>query len=358
MTPEGTKLMNVIILGCGFLLVFSAFQTGGNIEQTVIKSVNSTRFHGSGYTSLAIIYTVFSASNILTPSIVAVLGARLSMVISGLVYSVYAAVFIEPLTWSFYLASVIIGIAAAVIWTAQGTCLTTNSDENTIGRNSGIFWALLQFSLLFGNLYIYFAWKGETHISDHNRRTVYIALTVISGMGSVLFFLIKQPVSEVSSIEQDKSDDESDIILRPQEQRSQAIDAIRSAICIFFTKDMLLLCITIAYTGIELTFFSGVYGTCLGAANRFGNEAKSLVGLSGIFIGVGEILGGATFGLLNKFLSKYLGIGRNPVVLLGLLCHVIAFYLIFLNVPGDSPLVSDEGTDRVSYLIPSLSVQQ
>ncbi|XP_043570585.1 UNC93-like protein MFSD11 [Chiloscyllium plagiosum] len=353
MTPEGTKLINVIILGCGFLLVFSAFQTGGNIEQTVIKSINSTRFHGSGYTSLAIIYTVFSASNILTPSIVAVLGARLSMVISGLVYSVYSAVFIEPFTWSFYLASVIIGMAAAVIWTAQGNCLTTNSDENTIGRNSGIFWALLQFSLLFGNLYIYLAWKGETHISDHNRRTVYIALTVISGVGSILFLLIRQPVSEVSTAEQNKSDDESDAVLEPQEQRSQAIDAIRSAICIFFTKDMLLLSITITYTGIELTFFSGVYGTCLGATNGFGNEAKSLIGLSGTFIGVGEIVGGATFGLLNKFLRKYLGIGRNPVVLLGLLCHIIAFYLIFLNVPGDSPIVSDEGTDRVSYLIPS-----
>ncbi|XP_060700960.1 UNC93-like protein MFSD11 isoform X2 [Hemiscyllium ocellatum] len=322
-------------------------------QQTVIKSINSTRFHGSGYTSLAIIYTVFSASNILTPSIVAVLGARLSMVISGLVYSVYSAVFIEPFTWSFYLASVIIGIAAAVIWTAQGNCLTTNSDENTIGRNSGIFWALLQFSLLFGNLYIYLAWKGETHISDHNRRTVYVALTVISGVGSILFLLIRQPVSEVSSTEQNKSDDESDTVLGPQEQRSQAIDAIRSAICIFLTKDMLLLSITITYTGIELTFFSGVYGTCLGATNGFGSEAKSLIGLSGIFIGVGEIIGGATFGLLNKFLRKYLGIGRNPVVLLGLLCHIIAFFLIFLNVPGDSPIVSDEGTDRVSYLIPS-----
>ncbi|GCC26015.1 UNC93-like protein MFSD11 [Chiloscyllium punctatum] len=356
MTPEGTKLINVIILGCGFLLVFSAFQTGGNIEQTVIKSINSTRFHGSGYTSLAIIYSVFSASNILTPSIVAVLGARLSMVISGLVYSVYSAVFIEPFTWSFYLASVIIGIAAAVIWTAQGNCLTTNSDENTIGRNSGIFWALLQFSLLFGNLYIYLAWKGETHISDHNRRTVYIALTVISGVGSILFLLIRQPVSEVSSTEQNKPDDESDTVLGPQEQRSQAIDAIRSAICIFFTKDMLLLSITITYTGVELTFFSGVYGTCLGATNGFGNEAKSLIGLSGIFIGVGEIIGGATFGLLNKFLRKYLGIGRNPIVLLGLLCHIIAFYLIFLNVPGDSPIVSDEGTARVSYLIPSKTI--
>ena len=32
-----------------------------------------------------------------------------------------------------------------VLWTAQGNCLTINSDEHTIGRNSGIFWALLQF---------------------------------------------------------------------------------------------------------------------------------------------------------------------------------------------------------------------
>ncbi|XP_067860283.1 UNC93-like protein MFSD11 isoform X2 [Heptranchias perlo] len=278
------------------------------------------------------------------------------MFFSGLIYSAYVAVFIEPLTWSFYLASVIVGIAAAVIWTAQGNCLTINSDENTIGRNSGIFWALLQFSLLFGNLYIYFAWKGEKHISDHNRRTVYIGLTVISLVGSVLFFLIRNPGSEVLSTEEAKSDDESETALRPQGQRSQAIDAFKSAIRIFFTKEMLLLSVCTAYTGFELTFFSGVYGTCLGATNRFGNEAKSLVGLSGIFVGVGEIIGGSTFGLLNKFLSKYLGIGRNPIVLLGLFCHVIAFYLIFLNVPGDAPIVPDEGTDRVAYLIPSKTI--
>uniref|UniRef100_UPI00398F14F6 UNC93-like protein MFSD11 n=1 Tax=Pristiophorus japonicus TaxID=55135 RepID=UPI00398F14F6 len=355
MTPEGIKLMNVIILGCSFMFVFTAFQTCGNIEQTVIKSINSTRFQGSGYTSLAIIYTVFSASNLLTPSIIALLGARLSMFISGLVYSAYVAVFIEPLTWSFYLASVIIGIAAAVIWTAQGNVLTINSDETTIGRNSGIFWALLQFSLLFGNLYIYFAWKGKTHISDHNRRTVFTGLAVISLVGSVLFLLIRKPVTQVLATEDDKSD-EPETVPEAQGQVSQAIDAFKSAVRIFFTKEMLLLSVCIAYTGLELTFFSGVYGTCLGATNQFGNEAKSLVGLSGIFIGVGEIIGGATFGLLNKFLSKYLGNGRNPVVLLGLLCHVVAFYLIFLNVPGDASIVSDEGTNRVAYLVPSKTI--
>lgn len=43
--------------------------------------------------------------------------------------------------------------------------------------------------------------------------------------------------------------------------------------------------------GLELTFYSGVYGTCIGAMNRFGHDAKSLIGISGIFIGIGEILG-------------------------------------------------------------------
>ena len=45
------------------------------------------------------------------------------------------------------------------------------------------------------------------------------------------------------------------------------------------------------FTGVELTFFSGVYGTSVGQSAHYGSEAKSLIGLVGIFIGVGEILG-------------------------------------------------------------------
>ena len=38
----------------------------------------------------------------------------------------------------------------SVLWTGQGNFLTVNSDSETISRNSGIFWALLQFrSVLF-----------------------------------------------------------------------------------------------------------------------------------------------------------------------------------------------------------------
>ena len=43
--------------------------------------------------------------------------------------------------------------------------------------------------------------------------------------------------------------------------------------------------------GLELTFFSGVYGTCITHTGAFGSDANSLIGWSGMIIGGGEILG-------------------------------------------------------------------
>lgn len=43
--------------------------------------------------------------------------------------------------------------------------------------------------------------------------------------------------------------------------------------------------------GIELSFFSGVYSSSIGFTLQLGENAKQLVGLSGILIGLGEVLG-------------------------------------------------------------------
>ncbi|KAH0518686.1 UNC93-like protein MFSD11 [Microtus ochrogaster] len=301
MSPESKKLFNIVILGVAFMFMFTAFQTCGNVAQTVIRSLNSTDFHGSGYTSLAIIYGVFSASNLITPSVVAIVGPQISMFVSGLFYSMYIAVFIQPFPWSFYTASVFIGIAAA----------------------------------------------------ENDRRTVFIALTVISLVGTVLFFLIRKPDPENVFGEEESCDDQDmEAPESAQNNVTKAVDAFKKSLKLCVTKEMLLLSITTAYTGLELTFFSGVYGTCIGAVNKFGTEEKSLIGLSGIFIGIGEILGGSLFGLLSKN-NRF---GRNPVVLLGALVHFVAFYLIFLNMPGDAPIAPVEGTDSSAYITPSKEV--
>ncbi|XP_014372745.1 UNC93-like protein MFSD11 [Alligator sinensis] len=349
MSSESKKLFNIIILGVAFMFMFTAFQTCGNVAQTVITNLNSTDFHGSGYTSMAIIYGVFSASNLISPSVVAIVGPQISMFVSGIFYSAYIAVFIQPFTWAFYTASVFIGIAAAVLWTAQGNCLTINSDENTIGRNSGVFWALLQFSLFFGNLYIYLAWQGKTHISEGDRRTVFIALTVISLVGTVLFFLIRKPEESNTQEGEDSTNENLGDASSSQSKMTRAVDAFKRSMKLCLTKEILLLSITTAYTGLELTFFSGVYGTCIGAVNKFGSDEKSLIGLSGIFIGIGEILGGGFFGLVNKN-NRF---GRNPVVILGIVVHFVAFYLIFFNMPNNAPLASIEGTNDQAYMDPS-----
>uniref|UniRef100_A0A8C8IKM8 Major facilitator superfamily domain containing 11 n=1 Tax=Oncorhynchus tshawytscha TaxID=74940 RepID=A0A8C8IKM8_ONCTS len=343
MGPEGKTLLNIIILGFGFMFMFTAFQTCGNIEQTVIKSFNSTEFHGSGYTSMAIIYGVFSASNLIAPSVVAVIGPQLSMFFSGLVYSGYIAMFIHPYTWSFYTASVVVGIAAAILWTAQGNLLTINSTDATIGRNSGIFWALLQFSLFFGNMYIYFAWHGHVHISDEDRQTVFISLTVISLVGSFLFFLIQKPDPEATPSEVSES------LLQTESTESASIVALDA-----FSESEFIGCFLLqsVMSATKLTFYSGVYGTCIGAMTQFGEDAKSLIGLSGIFIGLGEILGGGVFGMLNKC-NRF---GRNPVVLLGLITHFVAFYLIFLNIASDAPIAPEEGTHLQAYITPSVEL--
>ncbi|XP_010140365.1 PREDICTED: UNC93-like protein MFSD11 isoform X2 [Buceros rhinoceros silvestris] len=306
MSPESKKLFNVIILGASFMFIFTAFQTCGNIAQTVITNLNSTDFHGSGYTSMSIIYGVFSASNLISPSVVAIVGPQLPMVVSGVFYSLYIAVFIQPATWAFYTASVFIGIAAA----------------------------------------------------ESDRRTVFIALTVISLVGTVLFFLIRKQEDTKTPGEEDSAHEilgDSSNFFFPrsaQNKMMRAVAAFKKSIKLSFTKEILLLSVTTAYTGLELTFFSGVYGTCIGAVNRFGSEQKSLIGLSGIFLGVGEILGGGVFGLLSKN-NRF---GRNPVVMLGIVVHFIAFYLIFFNTPNDAPIAPMEGTDHVAYMIPSKEV--
>ncbi|XP_009877717.1 PREDICTED: UNC93-like protein MFSD11 isoform X2 [Apaloderma vittatum] len=301
MSPESKKLFNIIVLGISFMFIFTAFQTCGNIAQTVITNLNNTDFHGSGYTSMSIIYGVFSASNLVSPSVVAIVGPQLSMVVSGIFYSLYIAVFIQPATWAFYTASVFIGIAAA----------------------------------------------------ESDRRTVFIALTVISLVGTVLFFLIRRQEDTKTPGEEDSANEQ--VICFPrsaQNKLTRAVAAFKKSIKLGFTKEILLLSVTTAYTGLELTFFSGVYGTCIGAVNRFGSEEKSLIGLSGIFIGVGEILGGGIFGLLSKN-NRF---GRNPVVMLGIVVHFIAFYLIFFNMPNNAPIASMEGTNDVAYMIPSKEV--
>ncbi|XP_038048666.1 LOW QUALITY PROTEIN: UNC93-like protein MFSD11 [Patiria miniata] len=346
-------MYNVIILGFAFMFVFTAFQTTSGIEETVIESVqhdssNSTRqeFEGSGYYSLAIIYGVFAFSNWLAPSVVSLIGPRATMFISGAVYTGFIAIFLSLKIWSLYMMSVFLGIAAALIWTAQGNFLTINSTSETMGRNSGIFWAMLQCSLLFGNIFIYFeiGKTSATYITKTTRMTIFLVLTSVSGIGVLIFLLLRKvPPRDESSIQSTEQSPDTDVRLGPVQSLVRSFQLLKM-------KAMLLLMVCFFYTGLELTYFSGVYGTCVGNTHLFGVKSKSYVALCGILIGCGEILGGAIFGLMGRNQQ----ISRDPIVLLGFIVHIIAFYLSLVNLPSGSPI--SDTFNQEGYIQPNLAL--
>ena len=101
----------------------------------------------------------------------------------------------------------------------------------------------------------------------------------------------------------------------------------------------MMLSVTFFYTGIQLNIWSAVYGTCIGFTHAFGEERKALTTISGIFVGVGEVLGGLLFGIFGNLTVKR---GRDPIVILGFVLSMVAYFLAFLNLPNESPLRETE----------------
>ena len=110
-----------------------------------------------------------------------------------------------------YTASILLGIAAAVIWVAQGEFLHLQSpNDQTMMRNTGIFWCIFQLrkffitdrfvewktlilqliennnvfyenkkSLIIGNLYIYLEWSGKNDVTRPEINRLFLGVSIL-----------------------------------------------------------------------------------------------------------------------------------------------------------------------------------
>ena len=79
-----------------------------------ISKLSDTPLHSSGTA-----YVVFALACWISPSVVVITGPRLSMVVASLAYAFQISQYLYLNTISVYVASVLIGIGAPVLWTAQ-----------------------------------------------------------------------------------------------------------------------------------------------------------------------------------------------------------------------------------------------
>ena len=337
MKEANTKLFNVVMLGLVFLLVFSGFNTLAGILHLILDSAKDPEsggfvegFYGNGLWSLATIFMVHTVANWIAPSVIAVTGPRLAMFVGAATFALFKAQLLLLNTELLYAASALLGVGAAILWTAQGYFLAQNSDHETISRNSGIFWAMLNCSALIGHIFVYFQFRGSDDIDGETRTLVVTALMCMATAGTLVVTTLRPtPWTE-------------------HEAKKSPLQALKDSFKLFFKKDMLMLSFTFLYTGIQINMCFALYGTCIGFTNAFGTERKALTNLTGMCTAVGEVLSSTLIGLWGRRINK---IGRTPVIVLGFVTSMVAYLLILINLPNECPL-GESGPDDLA-IIPS-----
>ncbi|RZF42182.1 hypothetical protein LSTR_LSTR004331 [Laodelphax striatellus] len=318
------RIQNVIYLGVCFLVLFAADYTVTNMQKTLISSIHDENpdFTVEGYTSLGLTYTVFSLSLWFGPSIVSVLGIRSSMAVAAFFYTLYILAFNVEEAWAIYTVVVFGGVAGGILWTAEGNYLVLNSDPQTISRNVSIFWAFLQSSSLFGNLFTFYQFRGKSIIDGNTRRLVIYILGALAGVSCIMFLFLRPVKTRASSV-------------MNQQMKEGPLKEFFKTWSLFKSKNMLILNIIFCYTGLQHAFIYAIYSPSIGFTGSFGNISKQLVPLSGIFISLGEVVGGCLQIIFNGFIGK-LKYKRIGIIILGLMMQFCAFIIIFLNLPNNS----------------------
>ncbi|CAF1497848.1 unnamed protein product [Rotaria sordida] len=149
-----------------------------------------------GAFALGIIYLVFCLTNLVLSSyITRSLGVRLTLIFSSVAYVPFIASNIKYNRWTLYISGFLVGVGAALLWTAHGVYVTisTNKHEqvnnlvssSTRGLMNGTFFGIFQLNQIIGNLLVSFLF----HIKL-DQWIIFTILTSICGLGTFsLIFL-------------------------------------------------------------------------------------------------------------------------------------------------------------------------
>lgn len=182
--PHGTRhrmnrcraLKNLVALSCGCMLWLTAFTSLQNLQSTL----NPHR--GVGVTSLGCMYATMLLSCFLAPSVIALLGAKWTIVAAYSLFLVLVAANFYPRDFLLVPASLVFGCVAGPLWTAQSAYLTTLSiryaqtirelPESTVNRFNGVFVGLMQSSQVWGSLISAVSLSADNdtlHLARRNR---------------------------------------------------------------------------------------------------------------------------------------------------------------------------------------------
>jgi MFS family permease len=154
----------------------------GQVDSTVSANANVATHAATAGAALVVVGTLYKY-----------LGPRLSLLIGGWTYALYAGALLNSIRVKnggpFVIASgALLGLGAAFFWVAQGTIMVTYTNDQTRGRAIGVFWVIFNLGGTIGSL----ASFGLNYHSKSGTVTdsTYIAYIVIMLFGWALSVLV------------------------------------------------------------------------------------------------------------------------------------------------------------------------
>lgn len=145
--------------------------------------------------ALVALYTTFSVGGLVAGAVVNILGPRYSMAIGGSAYALYAGSlwnYNDRENKAFVIsAGAILGLGAALLWTAQGAIITSYPSETNKGKYIGIFWGIFNMGAVLGAI-IPTILNWNSNQGSVNDQT-YIAFMVLMALGSFASLLLLPP---------------------------------------------------------------------------------------------------------------------------------------------------------------------
>jgi len=251
-----------------------------------------------GSQTLVILYGVFTIANLVSPMVLNLIGARIALVFGGLTYALFVCANISVQKWSSYASGALLGLGAAMIWTAQGAVITNFSllhefqtaapKGSTLGYFNGFFFSIFQFNQFVGNLLVAVLFQAK--LSD---KVVFIVASIICAAGVVMMCFLK-PAKPPAAQEVDGAPKNTFANLK------QLVD-----------PTMILLMPIFIYSGFSQGYMFGILPKIV--------LSKSIKFYTMAVFGISDTLFSMLWGILSD------RIGRKPIMLIGTAVHLAAY---------------------------------
>ncbi|KAH9035631.1 MFS general substrate transporter [Lactarius pseudohatsudake] len=147
-------------------------------------------------TANGVLYGMFALTGLISGGINNILGPRLTLSIGSLGYSLYIGSLwcfqTQGTRWFVIFAGGVLGVSAALLWSAQGAIMLSYPLEKDKGKAFGVFWAIFQFGSFIGSVIALAINIRSGKLSDVSTAT-YLAFIIIMFIGTASTMFILPP---------------------------------------------------------------------------------------------------------------------------------------------------------------------